>query len=241
MKKLLSLLLCELILLATPAQAISFLVDKDIPQSFIFLPQPPQEGSLAFELDKTTYQQTRELRGSERWKQAIFDANVDANWPDFFKKALGFSFSQKNTPTIYALLSKIKEDLSDSTAYVKIYYHRVRPFIYFGQKNVTCFPDDEEKLANNSSFPSGHTIYGWSTALILAELFPKKKEAIFKRGYEYGQSRVICGFHWQSDVNAGFIVAAAAVALFHNNHDFIKMLNEAKKEAAILTSSSSKP
>lgn len=43
-------------------------------------------------------------------------------------------------------------------------------------------------------------------------------------------SRVVCGVHWQSDVNAGRLVAAAVVAQLHANPDFVAQLGEAKKE-----------
>ena len=45
-----------------------------------------------------------------------------------------------------------------------------------------------------------------------------------------GQSRVICGYHFQSDVDAGRLVASAVVARLHADDNFMKQLNKAKKE-----------
>lgn len=45
-----------------------------------------------------------------------------------------------------------------------------------------------------------------------------------------GQSRVICGYHFQSDVDAARIVASAVVARLHANDAFVKQLNKAKDE-----------
>ncbi len=42
----------------------------------------------------------------------------------------------------------------------------------------TAFPEDEEDLRNDGSYPSGHTAVGWTWALILAELVPDKTDAI---------------------------------------------------------------
>ena len=42
---------------------------------------------------------------------------------------------------------------------------------------------------------------------------------ILQRGIAFGQSRVICGAHWQSDVDAGRLVGSAAVAKLHANAD----------------------
>ena len=49
-----------------------------------------------------------------------------------------------------------------------------------------------------------------------------------------GQSRVICGYHFQSDVDAARIVASAVVARLHANENFIKQLGKAKQEFAKL-------
>ena len=50
-----------------------------------------------------------------------------------------------------------------------------------------------------------------------------------KRGYEMGQSRVICGYHFQSDVDAARLVASAVVARLHANENFMKQLEKVKK------------
>ena len=67
---------------------------------------------------------------------------------------------------------------------------------------MTCNPEQQEELSTNGSYPSGHTAIGWATALVLAEINPDRQNEILKRGFEMGQSRVICGYHFQSDVDA---------------------------------------
>jgi acid phosphatase (class A) len=47
-----------------------------------------------------------------------------------------------------------------------------------------------------------------------------------------GQSRVICGYHFQSDVDAARLVAAAVVARLHANEEFTLQLKKAKEEFA---------
>lgn len=105
---------------------------------------------------------------------------------------------------------------------------RLRPFVFFGSHS--CTPNDEAVLSKNGSYPSGHTTIGWSSALILAEIRPDRQNEILKRGYEFGQSRVICGVHWQSDVDAGRITGSAEVARLHADKNFMKTLEEAKRE-----------
>ena len=107
---------------------------------------------------------------------------------------------------------------------------RTRPYVYFGEP--TLFPSDEEELSHNGSYPSGHTILGWSAALLLTELRPECADSLLARGYMYGQSRVIAGFHWQSDVDAGRLAASAAVARLHADKRFQKLMKRARKEIA---------
>ena len=52
-----------------------------------------------------------------------------------------------------------------------------------------------------------------------------------------GQSRVICGYHFQSDVDAGRLVGSAVVARLHANNEFMAQLNKAKQEFASLLKS----
>ena len=110
----------------------------------------------------------------------------------------------------------------------KAHYMRVRPYVYLDEP--TIYPDDEEELRTNGSYPSGHTIRGWTAALVLSEVNPDSANALLARGYEFGQSRVIAGYHWQSDVDAARLVASAAVARMHADERFLELLEKARKE-----------
>jgi hypothetical protein len=50
------------------------------------------------------------------------------------------------------------------------------------------------------------------------------------RAYQYGQGRVITGYHWQSDVEAGRLVGSAVYARLHNSEEFLKQFDRVKKE-----------
>ena len=91
-------------------------------------------------------------------------------------------------------------------------------------------PDDEEGLRKDGSYPSGHTAIGWAWALILCEIVPDRTDAILARGREFGQSRVICNVHWQSDVDAGRMMGSATVALLHADDGFLADVTNAKAE-----------
>ena len=106
---------------------------------------------------------------------------------------------------------------------------RIRPYNFQLQeygREITLLV----KGLNDYSFPSGHTILGWSAALLLSEINPDRAEAIVNRGYLYGESRVIVGAHWQSDVNAGYLYASVAYAKLHTSDRFLKQMEKARKE-----------
>ena len=110
----------------------------------------------------------------------------------------------------------------------KEYYMRTRPYIFFHEP--TLAPWDEEELSHNGSYPSGHTIRGWAAALILSEINPAAAEALFKRGWQYGESRVIVGAHWQSDVNASRPAASIAYAFLQTSPAYRRQVERARAE-----------
>lgn len=211
-------------------QSNSFLQLQQVPDSLAIVPAPPAYNSVDFLRDKAAYDQVRSLVGTERWNVAAEDADLsDANIGKPFSKALGVEISPQNTPITYEILRKLRTDAGGyATKAAKEHYMRLRPFMFFNSH--TCTPNDEVGLSKNGAYPSGHTTIGWSSALVLAEIRPDRQNEILQRGYEYGQSRVICGVHWQSDVDAGRITGSAIVARLHADKAFSKMLEEAKQE-----------
>ena len=145
-----------------------------------------------------------------------------------FSVPFGMTISKEKTPEIYKLLSLALVTSDQAGKLPKNHYRRTRPYVFFDEH--TIYPNDEGWLRTNGSYPSGHTILGWSAALLLTEINPDAADTIMARGYIYGQSRVIAGYHWQSDVDAGRLVASAAIARLHADKRFQKQMKKAKKE-----------
>ncbi|WP_267428748.1 phosphatase PAP2 family protein, partial [Methylobacterium sp. GC_Met_2] len=55
----------------------------------------------------------------------------------------------------------------------------------------------------NSSFPSGHTAYGFTYGTLLAMLVPQQYQSMLLRASEYGESRSVLGVHYVLDVIGG--------------------------------------
>jgi len=96
----------------------------------------------------------------------------------------------------------------------------------------TCRPQDEPMLRKDGSYPSGHTAIGWMLALVLTDVMPDKQDALLKRGYEFGESRVICRAHWLSDTLAGRVVASATYARLQSDPVFRAQRELARQELA---------
>jgi acid phosphatase (class A) len=191
----------------------------------VFLPPPPQANS-ALELAERTI-----VRGPwtpERRAQALADNAIDPFAA--FDAVLGDNFTAANFPATLALLDRAGRAAGFAGDPVKFIHRRPRPFVT--DSSITpCIPDDE-RLRASFSYPSGHAALGFGWALVLAELLPSRADAIIERGRDFTWSRVVCGVHYPSDVEAGRTVAAAAVARLHADPDFQRLLDAARTELA---------
>ena len=221
---------------ANPAAATSplppgYLPRTSLPDSLALLPPPPAEGSAAFARDEEARTSAGALRGSARWSRASADAVLAfPQVAETFSCAAGVAIGQQSTPKLYGLMGKMMIDVGLSTYAAKDNYKRTRPFVV--HQEATCAPADEAMLRNDGSYPSGHSAVGWGWALALAEIDPERADAILQRGRDFGQSRLVCEAHWQSDIDAGRVIAAAAVARLHADPVFRADLDAARAELA---------
>ena len=211
-----------------------FLEESQVANSLDLLPKVPDANSIQFLNDKAQYDWGKLQRNTPRGAQAVEDARVDGNGvPRAFSAAFGIEITKENTPEIHKLVINMREDAGDlSTRHAKDAYMRIRPFAFYNED--TCNPEQQKELSTNGSYPSGHTAIGWATALVLAEVNPNRQNEILQRGFEMGQSRVICGYHFQSDVDAARIVSSGVVARLHADEGFMAQLKKAKDEFAKL-------
>ena len=196
-----------------------YLDRKALPDSLALLPGPPADGSAQAAADLAVYRATRSLRDTPRWTLAAADDNLKfPKAAETFSCALDLPISPETTPHLNMMLRRSLLDAGLATYAAKDSYRRLRPFATL--KEGTCAPASEAALAKDGSYPSGHAAVGWGWALLLAELAPDRADALLQRGHAFGQSRVICGVHWQSDVDQGRLVGAAAIARLHADPTF---------------------
>lgn len=191
---------------------------------------PPAVDSAQGKADRAIYEQTRALDGSARWKLAQSDNDLwTGGAMNRFSCALGREIGEAATPATQRLLHRVELDVRTVGTPPKDFYDRKRPPL--GDTRPICVPR-EKWMETNASYPSGHSMAGWSWALILAEIQPAKASDLMVAGREIGQSRVVCGVHFASDVAAGRELAAAMVARLHADPQFMADLKAAKAELA---------
>jgi acid phosphatase (class A) len=204
---------------AAPAP-IGYLKGGPTPDILLILPPPPVRGDQRDDLDRAIFQATRALEQSakERWQMAKGDDDylIPAVLKDF-SCSLGVAPNQDNAPRLSAMLARIAQDSSDVAVGAKGKYARQRPFRV--DEGKICVARGGY-LETSFDYPSGHSTEGWAIALVLAEMLPSRATEILARGRAYGDSRVFCGVHNASAVEAGRLVGAAVVSAEHTSRQF---------------------
>jgi acid phosphatase (class A) len=121
-----------------------------------------------------------------------------------FASAIGPFFKEEKFPKTAAFFVKLKPEIKPAIDATKNSWKRKRPYeldpaLALGKPEAS------------TGYPSGHSTIGTIHALLLAELFPDKRDAILAIGREIGWSRVIIGKHFPTDVHAGRVLGQAIV------------------------------
>lgn len=207
-----------------------YLTPADYPDGAKILPPPPVKGSAAWESDVATFYQMRKLRDTPRGKVAIADANLSFDHiGSAFSQALGITISRQQTPHLHLLLNRLLTDAGYASNGAKKAFSRIRPY---SELHIdSCTPSEHNALSHDGgSYPSGHAVTGMVWAMTLTAMVPQRATPLMQKGYEFGRSRLICGVHWESDVNAGRILAAGAFARLQASPEFQRQFREAKQE-----------
>ena len=199
-----------------------------LPDSYAILPPAPVAGTTRYEADRATFLATRSLKDSSRWAMAQGDVDQTAILKDL-ACATGVELTPRNAPRTSALIQRIASDVSRATNGPKDIYKRQRPYLI--DEGPTCV-DKTETLAKSPDYPSGHNAWGWTVGLIMAELAPDRATQILARARAFGESRLVCGVHNLSAVEAGRLNGSIVVAALHGQDAFRKDMDVARKEVA---------
>jgi len=201
------------------------------------VPPAPSSGDPRYQADMSIFHETRSLEGSARWKLAQSDNDLSiAGQLRAFRCALRMDLTPENAPKLAHLLSRADSDANAASNTIKFLYRHKRPF-QVAQGDVCLSPEGKIALEKSPDYPSGHTTLSWETGLILAQLVPKFADDILARARAFGQSRVVCGVHNLSAVEAGWMTASAVFAMQEATPFFLSDLDAARGELDSLRSS----
>ena len=203
---------------------------EQMPKLINIMPAPPAFDSPEFANDVVRYCWGKQQRqDADRVALAI----ADAEWNDHaklflqWKDAFGLAINEVETPEIWKLMETSLATTDPMRKETKAHYGRQRPF----ERYDDAMPSHEEDdLRGEGSYPSGHSLRGWTISLLLAQIAPECADAIYSRGWDYCNSRVIVGAHWQSDVDASRTAASIGFCALQGSPEFIAQMKKAQEE-----------
>ena len=208
---------------------------EEMPDLIKCLPPPPDTIGTDFVNDIMRYMWGKTQR-DDKVRAAIASGDAPWNYDSLFAQfrvPFGLEITKEGTPEIYKFMINSLSTVDQTRVEPKAFYQRKRPFERFHEPMLTRY--EEKQLSGEGSYPSGHSQRGYAAALLLSEINPANADTIMARGYMYGDSRVIVGAHWQSDVDASRLAAAIALTRLHTSPAFLAQLSKAQDEFKWLT------
>jgi len=172
------------------------------------VPEAPQKGDIRYEADRKVFRATRAMLDTPRGRLATSD--VPSSVIDVMKDfscAASVKLSPETTPATYRLLANANADTARANNIAKDHWKRLRPLLI--DKGPVC--EDRGELAKSYDYPSGHTTRGWTFGMVLSDAEPDRATPVQIRARSYGESRIVCGAHNMSAVEAGRLGATVTM------------------------------
>jgi acid phosphatase (class A) len=189
------------------------------------LPNPPAADSARAKAELAELRHLRDTRQAAE----IAHAKADDTQEDIFvfQSVLGEKFNAAALPLTALLSTHVHNDEGVIVGPAKEFFHRTRPFFIDTALQPVCKVNDNRQ---DYAYPSGHATTGYLEALVLTLMVPEQRDAILARADDYAHSRVVCGVHYRSDVDASKTVAYAMIGLMANHPQFRAELEAARAE-----------
>jgi acid phosphatase (class A) len=209
---------------ATPRPPrVAYYIDPTILDATILIPAPPAVDSPANQADLAEVHRVEEARTPAQADAAKADDEEEDIF--VYKNVFGPGFNAQALPITAALNAHIKNEQSVVGNQVKKTFQRPRPYQIDPSLHPVCKVE-----TNRDSYPSGHGLTGYLSAFTLAEIAPERKEEILARADEYAHNRVVCGVHYQSDVEASRRISYVVFGYMMATPRFQKELEQVREE-----------
>jgi acid phosphatase (class A) len=185
------------------------------------LSAPPSDGSPEQSADTERVLKEQSLRTSQQAKEA--EADAERTLRRFLNGTLDARVAE--IPSVRKVIADGMEEIRSVIDDVKDRWPRKRPF----QASGDVKPCEANRPKSNS-YPSGHAALGSFLGRVLTEIAPAQHEVLEKRGLAYGWSRVVCGFHYPTDVEAGRRIGTIVAETLLSKPAFAEQIRIARKD-----------
>ncbi len=158
----------------------------------------------------------------ERIEQAKRD--VDESPDTMFGAVLGKTIDEKQLPATARLFSRMRATEDALIGPAKKAFKRVRPYLSSKEIKPLVRP------SVSGSYPSGHTTNATLAAIVMGNIVPEKRDAIWERAADYSQSRVVGGVHYPNDLLGGKLAGTAIAVALQSRPEFKADFEAAKRE-----------
>jgi acid phosphatase (class A) len=206
------------------APAVSkFLQPGDLDPALILPPPPKDDAPAAVEGRAELRRIAASMRTPERLAQARHDDEVED--VRAIADVLGPAFDIGRFPATARLFADLRNEDSVAAKQAKAYFKRERPWL-----NEPALDVCDDHTDKQNSYPSGHATMGFAAAAVLASLMPGNAQIILARASDYVESRLVCGVHYRSDVEAGQVLGNVLVARLMTKPAFVAEVEAARAE-----------
>jgi acid phosphatase (class A) len=185
------------------------------------LPPPAPPNSEGQKRDVSEVLEVQENRTPERAARGLADDILSIYR---FDDVLGPKFEAANIPITDAFFKRLHEDSRTYVMMSKEFWSVPRPV------NVSKEVKPLAPVRLPTAYPSGTTLFGTVTCIVLANMIPEKRFELFERSREFAWGRVVIGVHFPRDLLAGEIGATLIVQGFFQSPEFMKDFQVARTE-----------
>jgi acid phosphatase (class A) len=203
---------------AVPAAArdLPYLTKQDLDLASILPPPVVDPEQLALVLA------AQRAATPERIEQARRD--VDESPDTMFGAVLGKSLDEQALPAMARLFSRMRDTEDAVVGPAKKAFKRGRPYMSSAEVKALVRP------SISGAYPSGYTTNATLAAIVMADIVPEKRDALWARAVDYSLSRVIGGMHYPNDLLGGKLAGTAIAVALQSRPEFKADFDAARRE-----------